>query len=121
MEKRKGDLNPTQEKPKSIKELSNDTNGKLNRLVDELSKYEDVVVLSTKRDKNNTVSTNRESLDTERIRLESELSNLVYLDDIRIEASCQIPSSAGQSPHDEDNREVVFIVSRTSTIPEFLV
>jgi len=82
VEKRKNELNPKMEKLESIKELITDADNKINRLVSELSKYDDDVVLSAIREKINTVSTNRESLEDERARLGTELSQLVISEEM---------------------------------------
>ena len=76
VENRKNELNPKREKHESTKELIIDADNKVNRLVSELSKY-DEVVLSAIREKIKTVSKNRESLENESSRLETELSQLV--------------------------------------------
>jgi site-specific DNA recombinase len=82
VEKRKNELNPKLEKLESIEELISDTENKIHRLVSELSKYDDEVVLLAIRKKINTESTNRESLENEKTRLGSELSQLVISEEM---------------------------------------
>lgn len=63
-------------KPESTKELISDADNKINWLISELSMYDEEVFLSAVREKINTVSINRESLEDERTRLESSYYNL---------------------------------------------
>lgn len=58
-------------KPESTKELISDADNKINWLISELSMYDEEVFLSAVREKINTLSTNRESLEDERTRLDS--------------------------------------------------
>ena len=82
VENRKNEVNPKIEKLESIKELITDADTKINRLVTELSKYDDEIVLVAIREKITTISTNREALDEERLRLESELSQIVITEEM---------------------------------------
>ena len=76
VENRKQTLNPKLEKYDSIVELIDNADSKINRLVTELSKNDDEIVLTAIREQIRTVSQNRESLDSECGRLENELSQL---------------------------------------------
>lgn len=82
IEKREAEVNPKLEELESIKELINDADTKIDRLVSELSKYDDEIVLVAIRDKITTISKNREVLEEGRLRLESELSQIVITEEM---------------------------------------
>lgn len=75
-------MNPKIDKYDSIKWLITDADNNINRLVSELSKYDDEIKLEAIREQIKTISTNRESLDEERVRLETELSQLVITEEM---------------------------------------
>lgn len=76
VKRRKEEINPKQERLKSINESISNATNKIDRLISELSNFDDEVVLNAIRDKINRVTKQRDALTTEMANLESDLGQL---------------------------------------------
>jgi site-specific DNA recombinase len=76
VKRRKDEIHPKQERIVSVKESINNANNKVDRLISELSNFNDEIVLNSIRDKINKVIEQQEALTTELAILESDLGQM---------------------------------------------